>query len=105
VWPPAGKDEVLTCRIWPGSHEGSDDAHGRLAGPYGAEPDARCYGMTEAMWPEPSPDDRPGWPTAWPARTYLRSTDAATRLPDVPAARTAEVMDLLAAGIKQRPPP
>jgi hypothetical protein len=59
VWPPAGKDEVLTCRIWPGSHEGSDDAHGRLAGPYGAEPDAHCYGMTEAMWPEPSPDDRP----------------------------------------------
>ena len=36
-------------------------------------------------------------------RAYLRWIDATTRRPDVRAARIAEVVDLLAAGIKQRP--
>ena len=36
-------------------------------------------------------------------KAYLRWIDATTRRPDVRAARIAEVVDLLAAGIKQRP--
>ena len=36
-------------------------------------------------------------------RAYLRWIDATTRRPQVRAARIAEVVDLLAAGIKQRP--
>ncbi|MGH3292967.1 MAG: YdeI/OmpD-associated family protein [Trebonia sp.] len=36
-------------------------------------------------------------------RAYLRWIDATTRRPDVRAARIAEVTDLLAAGIKERP--
>ncbi len=35
--------------------------------------------------------------------SYLRYIDATTRRPDVRAARIAEVVDLLAAGIKERP--
>jgi Bacteriocin-protection, YdeI or OmpD-Associated/Domain of unknown function (DUF1905) len=38
-------------------------------------------------------------------RAYLRWIDATTRRPDVRAARIAEVVDLLAAGIKERPRP
>ena len=38
-------------------------------------------------------------------RAYLRWIDATTRRPDLRAARIAEVVDLLAAGIKQRPRP
>ncbi len=38
-------------------------------------------------------------------RAYLRWIDATTRRPDLRAARIAEVTDLLAAGIKQRPRP
>ena len=36
---------------------------------------------------------------------YLRWIDATTRRPDLRAARIAEVVDLLAAGIKERPRP
>jgi hypothetical protein len=36
-------------------------------------------------------------------KAYLRWVDATTRRPDLRAARIAEVVDLLAAGIKQRP--
>ena len=36
---------------------------------------------------------------------YLRYIDATTRRPDVRAARIAEVVDLLAAGVKERPRP
>ena len=36
-------------------------------------------------------------------KAYLRWIDATTRQPDLRAARIAEVVDLLAAGIKQRP--
>jgi hypothetical protein len=36
-------------------------------------------------------------------KAYLRWIDATTRRPDVREARIAEVVDLLAAGIKQRP--
>jgi hypothetical protein len=36
-------------------------------------------------------------------KAYLRWIDATTRQPDVRAARIAEVVDLLAAGIKERP--
>jgi hypothetical protein len=36
-------------------------------------------------------------------RAYLRWIDATTRRPELRAARIAEVVDLLAAGIKQRP--
>jgi Bacteriocin-protection, YdeI or OmpD-Associated/Domain of unknown function (DUF1905) len=36
-------------------------------------------------------------------KAYLRWIDATTRRPDLRAARTAEVVDLLAAGVKQRP--
>jgi hypothetical protein len=36
-------------------------------------------------------------------RAYLRWIDATSRRPDVRAARIAEVVDLLAAGIKERP--
>jgi hypothetical protein len=36
-------------------------------------------------------------------KAYLRYIDATTRRPDLRAARIAEVVDLLAAGIKQRP--
>ena len=36
-------------------------------------------------------------------RAYLRWIDPTTRRPDLRAARIAEVVDLLAAGIKQRP--
>jgi hypothetical protein len=36
-------------------------------------------------------------------KAYLRWIDATTRRPDVRAARITEVVDLLAAGIKQRP--
>jgi Domain of unknown function (DUF1905) len=42
--------------------------------------------------------DGSGWVFA-----YLRWIDATTRRPDLRAARIAEVVDLLAAGIKQRP--
>ncbi len=38
-------------------------------------------------------------------KAYLRWIDATTRQPDLRAARIAEVVDLLAAGIKQRPRP
>jgi hypothetical protein len=38
-------------------------------------------------------------------KAYLRWIDATTRRPDVRAARITEVVDLLAAGIKQRPRP
>jgi hypothetical protein len=38
-------------------------------------------------------------------RAYLRWIDATTRRPGLRAARIAEVVDLLAAGIKQRPRP
>jgi translation initiation factor IF-1 len=38
-------------------------------------------------------------------RAYLRWIDATTRRPDVRAARIAEVVQLLAAGIKERPHP
>jgi hypothetical protein len=37
-------------------------------------------------------------------KAYLRWIDATARRPDLRAARIAEVVDLLAAGIKQRPP-
>jgi uncharacterized protein YdeI (YjbR/CyaY-like superfamily) len=36
-------------------------------------------------------------------KAYLRWIDETTRRPDLRAARIAEVVDLLAAGIKQRP--
>jgi len=36
-------------------------------------------------------------------KAYLRHVDATTRRPDLRAARIAEVVNLLAAGIKQRP--
>jgi hypothetical protein len=36
-------------------------------------------------------------------KAYLRWIDATTRRPDLRAARIAEVVDLLAAGVKQRP--
>jgi translation initiation factor IF-1 len=36
-------------------------------------------------------------------KAYLRWIDATTRRPDIRAARIAEVVDLLAAGIKERP--
>jgi uncharacterized protein YdeI (YjbR/CyaY-like superfamily) len=36
-------------------------------------------------------------------KAYLRWIDATTRRPELRAARIAEVVDLLAAGIKQRP--
>jgi hypothetical protein len=36
-------------------------------------------------------------------RAYLRWIDATTRRPDLRAARIAEVVDLLAAGVKERP--
>jgi len=36
-------------------------------------------------------------------KAYLRWIDATTRRPDLRAARIAEVADLLAAGIKERP--
>jgi hypothetical protein len=36
-------------------------------------------------------------------KAYLRYIDATTRRPDLRAARIAEVVDLLAAGIKERP--
>jgi uncharacterized protein YdeI (YjbR/CyaY-like superfamily) len=38
-------------------------------------------------------------------KAYLRWIDATVRRPDLRAARIAEVLDLLAAGIKQRPRP
>ena len=38
-------------------------------------------------------------------RAYLRWIDATTRRPEVRAARIAEVVDLLAAGVKERPRP
>ncbi|WP_290051898.1 YdeI/OmpD-associated family protein [Amycolatopsis solani] len=38
-------------------------------------------------------------------KAYLRWIDATTRRPDLRAARIAEVVDLLAAHIKQRPHP
>jgi hypothetical protein len=38
-------------------------------------------------------------------KAYLRWIDATTRRPDVRAARIATVVDLLAAGVKQRPRP
>jgi hypothetical protein len=38
-------------------------------------------------------------------KAYLRWIDATTRRPDLRTARIAEVVDLLAAGIKQRPRP
>ena len=38
-------------------------------------------------------------------KAYLRWIDATTRRPDLRAARIAEVTDLLAAGIKERPRP
>ena len=38
-------------------------------------------------------------------KAYLRWIDATTRRPDLRAARIAEVVDLLAAGVKQRPRP
>ena len=38
-------------------------------------------------------------------KAYLRYIDATTRRPDVRAARIAEVADLLAAGVKERPRP
>jgi hypothetical protein len=38
-------------------------------------------------------------------KAYLRYIDATTRRPDVRAARIAEVVELLAAGIKERPRP
>jgi hypothetical protein len=38
-------------------------------------------------------------------RAYLRWIDATSRRPDVRAARIAEMVDLLAAGIKERPRP
>jgi hypothetical protein len=38
-------------------------------------------------------------------KAYLRWIDATTRRPDVRAARIAEVVDLLAAGVKERPKP
>ena len=38
-------------------------------------------------------------------KAYLRWIDATTRRPDLRAARITEVVDLLAAGIKQRPRP
>ena len=41
----------------------------------------------------------------WLRDAYLRYIDATTRRPDLRAARIAEVVDLLAAGIKQRPRP
>jgi Bacteriocin-protection, YdeI or OmpD-Associated/Domain of unknown function (DUF1905) len=38
-------------------------------------------------------------------RAYLRWIDGTTRRPDLRAARIAEVVDLLAAGVKERPRP
>jgi hypothetical protein len=38
-------------------------------------------------------------------KAYLRYIDATTRRPDLRAARIAEVVDLLAAGVKERPRP
>jgi Bacteriocin-protection, YdeI or OmpD-Associated/Domain of unknown function (DUF1905) len=38
-------------------------------------------------------------------KAYLRWIEATTRRPDVRAARIAEVVDLLAAGVKERPRP
>ena len=39
------------------------------------------------------------------AHVYLRWIDATTRRPDVRAARIAEVVGLLSAGVKERPKP
>ncbi len=38
-------------------------------------------------------------------KAYLRYIDATTRRPDLRAARIGEVVDLLAAGVKERPRP
>ena len=65
-----------------------------------------------ATWPMTSPPRSTANPAAaaffdtlaqFYRKAYLRWIDGTTRRPDLRAARIAEVVDLLAAGVKQRP--
>jgi hypothetical protein len=64
------------------------DLAGDIAGALAAHPAAAAFFDTLAQFYR---------------RAYLRYIDATTRRPDLRAARIAEVVDLLAAGIKERP--
>jgi len=64
------------------------DLAGDIAAALAANPDAAAFFDTLAQFYR---------------KAYLRWIDATTRRPDLRAARIAEVVELLAAGIKQRP--
>ena len=66
------------------------DLAGDIAAALAASPDAAAFFDTLAQFYR---------------KAYLRWIDATTRRPDLRAARIAEVIDLLAAGIKERPRP
>jgi Bacteriocin-protection, YdeI or OmpD-Associated/Domain of unknown function (DUF1905) len=78
--------EVMVELVPEGPQRG--DLAGDVAAALAANPDAAAFFDTLAQYYR---------------KAYLRWIDATTRRPDLRAARIAEVVDLLAAGIKQRP--
>ena len=98
---PAGSGWVLTVRLRAGVGVGDEvtvelapegpqrgDLADDIAAALAANPDAAAFFDTLAQFYR---------------KAYLRWIDATTRRPDVRSARIAEVVELLAAGIKERP--
>jgi hypothetical protein len=87
------------CRIGPG-----DEVHVVLE-PEGPQPDDLAPDVAAALEAEPAAADFFASLAQFYRRGYLRWIDGTKRRPDVRAARIAEMVELLKAGVKERPAP
>jgi len=98
---PGGSGWVLPVRLHAGAEIG-DDVTVELA-PEGPQRGDLADDIAAALEANPAAGAFFDTLAQFYRKAYLRWIDATTRRPDVPAARIAEVVDLLAAGIEQRP--
>ena len=98
---PAGGGWVLTVRLRDGVAIG-DEVAVELA-PEGPQRADLADDIAAALAADPAAAAFFDTLAQFYRKAYLRWIDATTRRPDVRAARIAEVVDLLAAGIKERP--
>jgi hypothetical protein len=96
-----GSGWVLPVRLQPGVAIG-DDVTVELA-PEGPQRDDLADDIAAALAADPAAGAFFDTLAQFYRKAYLRWIDATTRRPDVRAARIAEVVGLLAAGIKERP--
>jgi hypothetical protein len=98
---PGGSGWVLTVRLHAGVAIG-DDVTVQLS-PEGPQRGDLADDIAAALAADPAAGAFFDTLAQFYRKAYLRWIDATTRRPDVRAARIAEVVDLLAAGIKERP--